>query len=453
LPLSFLHTQKPVHSLCVKGFTLFFSSAAFFTSEVGNNAWHGCTLHTVLSAPDMMNQNYSHLLRFAKTCHVMPCAQVNEFASGLANQLIKGDACLVHDQQQQLLQCLLQSKHLRIAQEFSPCTPGSSPCTNSHAVLLLPAEPGSTSHSHWDSSSNSSMDAASCCDSSSSCFLKRPRSLQHIAAANSTRQRLLRSMSAAGAGAPLSAAAPAPMAAADATSLPPGGAGSTATANAVAATATAPAAVCTSSSSCCPQYSSCHRRMPVAAAKGNLCTPCRNSSSSIPFYDSYSSSLGAVEPVTPNSRTEAAVSGPLQQCSSTDSKTQEACDDAQPMDVDPTPHQQQQQQQSLHPSHLLHSVTAGAEEHPTASSAAAAAEAATTMQSGVLAHTEGGVQAAAALSEPPDAPASSAAAAAAAAAAVALPVWIDLPVEVIAQVARFTGNTVAAVMPICMTCR
>jgi hypothetical protein len=31
--------------------------------------------------------------------------------------------------------------------------------------------------------------------------------------------------------------------------------------------------------------------------------------------------------------------------------------------------------------------------------------------------------------------------------------WNDLPVEVMAQVARFMGNTVAAVAPLCRTCR
>jgi hypothetical protein len=109
-----------------------------------------------------------------------------------------------------------------------------------------------------------------------------------------------------------------------------------------------------------------------------------------------------------------------------------AADGAVPMDVDatlePQPEQAQQQQQLQQAPRQVRSAHSYDPTQHVAGSAAAAVSAA---------------------------PASSGPAAAAAAAVpgACASVWGDIPVEVMAQVARFMGSTVAAVMPICMTCR
>jgi hypothetical protein len=283
---------------------------------------------------------------------------------------------------------LQQSKQLRMAQCEAPCTSSSS--STSHAVLVSCVE----SPANRTPKSN---DACSCCDSS--CQLKRPRSLQHIAAANSTRQRILRSMSATGTSPPLpidqDRAASRVMSVHRTSSYSTSNDGDT---------------ICCSwpaGARCLPPSSS-RRRMPAAAAaategKGGVSSGPDSGVSTVPFFDFYSCRSGSS----------------MQECTSTQQRTLPQCrvgmaDGAKAgsceavaataMDIDASQQQDQDQQDQ--------------EQQPAAEQAGT--------------------------------PALGAAAAAACPAAVP---WSDLPVEVVAQVARCMGSTVGAVMPISSTCR
>uniref|UniRef100_A0A383W981 Uncharacterized protein n=1 Tax=Tetradesmus obliquus TaxID=3088 RepID=A0A383W981_TETOB len=114
-------------------------------------------------------------------------SEVNSVATNLAKQLIKGDACLVHPNcEQHVLDELLHSRPWRTAQPCQPSTPRSSSSnSNSQAQQQFA----------WEAADR--LNPSGSASSSSHAALKRAHSLQRIAAANSTRQRILSGMAAA----------------------------------------------------------------------------------------------------------------------------------------------------------------------------------------------------------------------------------------------------------------
>lgn len=288
---------------------------------------------------------------------------------------------LRHDQQQLLLDCLQHSKQLRLAQAEVPCTPDSR-ATSGSDVWHVP-----TVCTSPVASSNQGR-----CDDSTSCLLKQPRSLQHIAAANSTRQRILRSMSAG-------AAAPPPASATHPPIPVPQRAGSSKAvvqhsmySSSTDSSASSSSFGLRSSSHGLPATSSSGRMPPTAFVAGQY-DRSDESSSNIPFFDSHHSSSShshsGTRQVVLIPRSQQPQLGPANNAGVA------AVDCAVPMAIDCS------QQQRV--------VEVQADQQPSVAECAESAAA--------------------------PAP------------------WSDLPVEVMAQVARFMGNTVAAVAPLCRTCR
>jgi hypothetical protein len=233
----------------------------------------------------------------------------------------------------------------------------------------------------------SGCDQCSCGDSPS-CLMKRPRSLQHIAAANSTRQRILRSMSAAGAAAAAHQPIPVPT---------PAG----------SSTAGGQQNMCSTSSHSSASSSSVGLRssghgLPGTSSSGHMpsasCVVARHRSSdessrNIPFFESNTRSSSDSH----RGQRQVPLIPRLQQAQLGASYNADvaAVDEAVRMDVDCD---QQQPVAALQ----THQQPAAAEFDESAAAPAP---------------------------------------------------WSDLPVEVMAQVARFMGSTVAAVAPLCRTCR
>lgn len=394
----------------------------------GNNAvskwWY---LYWPLQCP---HAGRPHLTTLGPDIHRIRGLQVNEFASGFAQQLIKGDACLVHDKQQHLLDCLLQSKQLRIAQAAAPSNSSSS----SHEVLVSTFDddvPVSTAVA-------SDVVQPGCCEADTPLVLQQPPRLSRITAANNTRQRILRSMSATGVSSTLPAAVPAahtPISGPAASRAHQSSSSSSGCSETTLYSSSCDSPGTNSSSSCrigsigrmprsAEGVGAVHSSKPHSTLRFDYSS---HSSNSISSGSRSSSSSTHVEQEMPHQYTQQQFRESFHQRLAVG-----AADDAVPMDMDATqqPHAQQAHLQLQYAPQRVTDPHSHAHAQPVAGTAAAAAPAV-----------------------PPGPSLAAAAAVSGACVSVCPYVWGDIPVEVMAQVASFMGSTVAAVMPICMTCR